>query len=91
MTRLFDLINEKKATVGVIGLGYVGLPLVREFVGNGFRVVGFDTNEPVGGNDDAVQRTANALSVLLTTGKALTIDQVVRAACGCVESVANGF
>ena len=42
---LIDLeskISEGRATIGVIGLGYVGLPLVRAFTGAGFKVVGFD-------------------------------------------------
>jgi len=34
--------SEKKALVGIIGLGYVGLPLVREFCRAGMRVLGFD-------------------------------------------------
>ena len=37
-----SLIRSKKAVVGVIGLGYVGLPLVRLFSLKGFRVLGFD-------------------------------------------------
>jgi UDP-N-acetyl-D-glucosamine dehydrogenase len=37
-----SLIRSKKAVVGVIGLGYVGLPLVRLFSLKGFRVIGFD-------------------------------------------------
>jgi UDP-N-acetyl-D-glucosamine dehydrogenase len=32
----------RDATIGVIGLGYVGLPLVGAVAGAGFRVVGFD-------------------------------------------------
>ncbi|MGB9824728.1 MAG: nucleotide sugar dehydrogenase [Candidatus Hydrothermia bacterium] len=39
---LKEKIENRKAIIGVIGLGYVGLPLVREFLRNGFRVVGFD-------------------------------------------------
>ncbi len=35
-------IRRREALVGVIGLGYVGLPLVREFCRAGFRVRGFD-------------------------------------------------
>ena len=35
-------ITDKSAKVGVIGLGYVGLPLVREFTRGGMRVLGFD-------------------------------------------------
>src|SRR5262245_56266350 len=35
-------IRERKAVVGVIGLGYVGLPLARGFAARGFPVMGFD-------------------------------------------------
>jgi len=42
---LEKLIRSKKAVVGVIGLGYVGLPLVRLFASKGFRVVGFDVDD----------------------------------------------
>ncbi len=41
---LWKKINDKSARVGVIGLGYVGLPLVREFTRAGFRVIGFDVD-----------------------------------------------
>lgn len=39
------LITEKSARVGVIGLGYVGLPLIVEFCLKGFRGVGFEVDE----------------------------------------------
>jgi len=35
----------RKNSVGIIGLGYVGLPLAAEFCRAGFRVFGVDTNE----------------------------------------------
>ena len=35
--------------MGIIGLGYVGLPLAREFCGGGARVLGFDINSKVVG------------------------------------------
>ena len=35
-------IKDKEARIGIIGLGYVGLPLVKAFLNNGFRVTGFD-------------------------------------------------
>jgi len=35
-------IEDKQARVGVVGLGYVGLPLVKLFLNKGFSVVGFD-------------------------------------------------
>jgi UDP-N-acetyl-D-glucosamine dehydrogenase len=41
-TKLLNKIETKKAVVGVIGLGYVGLPLVKTFLQKGFRVMGFD-------------------------------------------------
>ena len=39
---LEQLIRARRAVVGVIGLGYVGLPLVRLFALKGFPVLGFD-------------------------------------------------
>jgi UDP-N-acetyl-D-glucosamine dehydrogenase len=42
---LLDKIKNRKAVVGVIGLGYVGLPLLIEFGRAGFKVVGFDIDE----------------------------------------------
>jgi UDP-N-acetyl-D-glucosamine dehydrogenase len=39
---LLEKIQSKKALIGVIGLGYVGLPLVREFTRAGMKVLGFD-------------------------------------------------
>jgi UDP-N-acetyl-D-glucosamine dehydrogenase len=39
-----DRIEDKSAVIGVVGLGYVGLPLVREFVKAGYRGLGFDTD-----------------------------------------------
>lgn len=40
-------LAEKKAGVGVIGLGYVGLPLAVSFAEVGWRVVGFDVSDAV--------------------------------------------
>jgi UDP-N-acetyl-D-glucosamine dehydrogenase len=39
-------LNERRATVGVIGLGYVGLPLAVEFARAGLKVIGFDLDQP---------------------------------------------
>lgn len=41
---LLDRIRSRRAVVGVIGLGYVGLPLALLFEEGGFAVVGFDTD-----------------------------------------------
>ena len=37
-----QLFESKQAVVGVVGLGYVGLPLVLAYANAGFRTVGFD-------------------------------------------------
>lgn len=42
---LIDLIKEHKANIGIIGLGYVGLPLVIEFGRAGYSVTGFDIDQ----------------------------------------------
>ncbi len=39
---LVKMIENRTATVGIIGLGYVGLPLAIHFGKKGFRVIGFD-------------------------------------------------
>ncbi len=41
---LLKKIEAKQATLGVIGLGYVGLPLAVEFARAGFPVVGYDVD-----------------------------------------------
>jgi UDP-N-acetyl-D-glucosamine dehydrogenase len=41
---LEQAIREKTAVVGVIGLGYVGLPLIRAFIAAGYRTMGFDVD-----------------------------------------------
>ena len=53
MTEWNRKIKDKKLVVGILGLGYVGLPLVREFASAGLKVIGFDI-------DDKKIRTLNA-------------------------------
>jgi len=45
MENLLKKIDNQSAKIGVIGLGYVGLPLAIEFVNAGFKVTGLDINE----------------------------------------------
>jgi UDP-N-acetyl-D-glucosamine dehydrogenase len=42
---LKNRIKEKRAKIGIIGLGYVGLPLAVEFARAGFSVVGIDSDK----------------------------------------------
>jgi UDP-N-acetyl-D-glucosamine dehydrogenase len=44
LATLRDRIQSRRASVGVIGLGYVGLPLAVEFARAGFHVTGFDVD-----------------------------------------------
>ena len=45
LAALEQKIASREALVGVVGLGYVGMPLVRAFVGGGFRALGFDVSD----------------------------------------------
>ena len=45
MDRWKERIENKDVVVGVLGLGYVGLPLAREFASAGLKVVGFDIDQ----------------------------------------------
>ncbi len=45
--QLLGRIKDRTAISGVVGLGYVGLPLAMEFCEAGFRVAGFDVSEAV--------------------------------------------
>lgn len=42
---LENKISKKEARIGIVGLGYVGLPLVKTFLNKGFGVLGFDIDE----------------------------------------------
>ena len=44
-TQFLDKVRNRTAAVGVVGLGYVGLPLAVEFAKEGFKVVGIDLDQ----------------------------------------------
>ncbi len=46
-SRLLEKLDNRSACIGVVGLGYVGLPLALEFARAGFHVIGYDVSEPV--------------------------------------------
>ncbi len=43
--QLASAVDDGSARIGIIGLGYVGLPLIDAFVIAGFRTLGFDTDQ----------------------------------------------
>ncbi|QDT51359.1 UDP-N-acetyl-D-glucosamine 6-dehydrogenase [Symmachiella dynata] len=42
---LDQAIADKTAKIGIVGLGYVGLPLIRAFIASGFDTMGFDVDQ----------------------------------------------
>lgn len=42
MNNLIRKIETKQATIGIVGLGYVGLPLILRYCEVGYKVIGFD-------------------------------------------------
>jgi UDP-N-acetyl-D-glucosamine dehydrogenase len=42
---LENLIESRSAKIGVVGLGYVGLPLIIEFAAKGFSTIGFEVDD----------------------------------------------
>jgi len=82
---LADKITSRTARVGIVGLGYVGLPLAVEFAKAGFQVTGMDVNphktECVNAGDSYVGDVpSSTLSELVRSGKlvATTDFSVVR-------------
>lgn len=77
---LKNLIAEKRACIGVIGLGYVGLPLIVEFALKGFPTIGFEVDakkieELNKGNSHIVDVPSENVQKSLETGKfKATID-----------------
>ncbi len=56
---ILEKIENRQAVVGVIGLGYVGLPLAVAFAEQGFRVIGIDINQE---RTDAINRGESYIS-----------------------------
>jgi len=42
--KIVNALNRRDAVIGVVGLGYVGLPLVLRYIEVGYRVIGFDVD-----------------------------------------------
>jgi UDP-N-acetyl-D-glucosamine dehydrogenase len=71
---LEEKIRSRRARVGIVGLGYVGLPLAVEFAKAGFPVTGIDVNtqkvDRVNAGDSYVgDISSDALSALVKDGK----------------------
>ena len=70
---LLQKIEKRSARVGVIGMGYVGLPLAVEFAHAGFRVIGYDVSDRVvklinDGKSHIADVPASAVAALVNKG-----------------------
>jgi UDP-N-acetyl-D-glucosamine dehydrogenase len=80
LDQLRSRLRERSAIVGVIGLGYVGLPQALAFAENGYRVIGFDIDpakpEALGaGRSYLLDIPSTRVSALVSTGRlAATAD-----------------
>ena len=73
----------KKVTIGVIGLGYVGLPLAILFAKKGYKVFGFDTDvvkiNILNSKKSYIERiTAFNVSLLLKKGEVSSVFQNIK-------------
>lgn len=90
MSKLIEKINDKTATLGVCGLGYVGLPLAVEKAKAGFHVLGFDVQEKkVQMVNDGINYIGDVvnedLKEIVDSGKfSATTDFEAVASCDCV-------
>jgi UDP-N-acetyl-D-glucosamine dehydrogenase len=76
---LIDKFNSQQATIGIIGLGYVGLPLMLRFNSVGFRVLGIDIDigkvEKLNAGESYIEHiTAEKITAACRSGFEATTD-----------------
>ncbi|KAB8142136.1 nucleotide sugar dehydrogenase [Chloroflexia bacterium SDU3-3] len=87
---LLDAISTRTATIGIIGLGYVGLPLAARAGRVGFRVLGFDVSQAKidlinGGGSDVGDVPASEIAALRAQGRIeATTDMARLAQCDAI-------
>lgn len=90
MSTLKERIQNKTATLGMCGLGYVGLPLAVEKAKAGFKVVGFDVQESkvnmVNAGQNYIGDVVNEdLAAIVASGNLrATSDFAEVASCDCI-------
>lgn len=86
---LIDKISKRTATIGVVGLGYVGLPLIRAIVTKGFSTIGFDINQKkvaglLNGKSDITTVTESDLENIFKYNVEFTVNFEKLAQCDVV-------
>lgn len=81
---LVQKIEKRQATIGIVGLGYVGLPLVLEYIHAGFSVVGLDIDPEkiaklLAGQTYIKHITDEKLQVLAKSGRFLPTTDFTKA------------
>ncbi len=88
---LSDKIGQRRVTCGVVGLGYVGLPLAVEMGNAGLRVIGFEKSQRVvdlvnGGGSHIKDVAAKDVAALRASGKLeATVDMSRLAECDVIS------
>jgi UDP-N-acetyl-D-glucosamine dehydrogenase len=90
-TRLLQRIQSRKARIGVVGLGYVGLPLLVEFARSGFTGVGIDVTK---GKVDMINRglsyigdvpSADLAELIAADRLSATTDSAIISGLDCIS------
>jgi UDP-N-acetyl-D-glucosamine dehydrogenase len=71
---LVEKLQDRSACIGVIGLGYVGLPLAVEFARAGYHVIGYDVSEDVvegvaAGRSHIIDVASESVAVMVEAGR----------------------
>jgi UDP-N-acetyl-D-glucosamine dehydrogenase len=82
---LIGLAERREALFGIVGLGYVGLPLAIELANAGFRVLGFDVQQKVvdglnAGHSHVKDVTDAQLQAVVNTGRFSATSDMLRLA-----------
>ena len=67
---ILNRLKQKEAKIGIVGMGYVGLPLALRFANSGFKVLGFDID------DSKVQKLNKGESYIKHIGDAEVMPMV---------------
>ena len=103
MSALHDVqnkLNSKQATIGIVGLGYVGLPLMLRYAEIGFKTIGLDINQKKvnalnQGISDIEHIPHERISTAITQGFTATTDISQAKECDalilCVPTPLNAY
>ena len=85
MEQIIQKLEKKEATLGVLGLGYVGLPLAVSYAQAGFKVIGFDLSQPkvdaLGRGDSyIIDVTSDELKAVVDSGHLVATTDMSRLA-----------